>query len=180
VGARHINARAESLADRSAFQRPLARGRCLVPADGFYEWADRPGGGARIPHWIHHARGGVLAFAGLRERWFGAGGRAGRDATPAPEPALRTFAIVTTAPNAAVAPLHDRMPAVLPPTAWDAWLDPETPVAEALALLAPAPEGLLAARAVSTRVNRVENDDAACIAPLVERGPELLDLFEGG
>ena len=170
IGARHINARAESLATSPAFKEALARRRCLVPADGFYEWADRPGGGPRIPHWIHHRRGGVLAFAGLRERWRS------RDAGAEP---LQTFTIVTTAPNRTVAPLHDRMPVVLPPTAWDAWLDPQTAIADALTLLAPAPDDLLDARAVTTRVNRVEHDDPGCLAPSVERGPELLDLFEG-
>jgi putative SOS response-associated peptidase YedK len=149
-----------------------------VPADGFYEWADRPGGGPRIPHWIHHRRGGLLAFAGLRERWRSpARGGEGRGA--ARDEPLRTFTIITTAPNRTVAPLHDRMPVVLPPAAWDRWLDPATPVAEALALLVPASDELLDARTVSTRVNRVENDDAGCTEPLVERGPELLDLFEG-
>ena len=174
VGARHINARAETVATRPAFKDTLEHRRCLVPADGFYEWADRPGGGPRIPHWIHHKRGGVLAFAGLRERW-----RA-RSAEGAESEPLRTFTIITTAPNGAVAPLHDRMPVVLPPAAWDAWLDPETPTSGALALLVPAPEDLLEAHAVSTRVNRIEHDDPACIAPVVHRGPELLDLFEGG
>jgi putative SOS response-associated peptidase YedK len=174
IGARHINARAETLATRPAFKEALERRRCLVPADGFYEWADRPGGGPRVPHWIHHKRGGVLAFAGLRERWRPRGSE-GAEGEP-----LRTFTIITTAPNRTIAPLHDRMPVVLPPTVWDAWLDPATPSSDALALLVPAPEELLEARAVSTRVNRVEHDDAGCTLPVVDRGPELLDLFEGG
>ena len=178
IGARHVNARAETLATRPAFREALARRRCLVPADGFYEWAERPHGRGKAPFWIHHRRGGVLALAGLRERWRPPGSPSGS------EP-LETFTIVTTRPNAMVAPLHDRMPAVLPPAAWDAWLDPETPVDQALALLGPAPEGLLDARAVSSRVNRVEHDDPACVEPLAaderdRRGPELLDLFEGG
>ena len=145
VGSRQINARAETVATRPAFRDALARHRCLVPADGFYEWAERPGVG-RVPFWIHHRRGGLLALAGLRESW-----------RPSPDAeALRTFTILTTEPNRVVAPLHDRMPVVLPPTAWEAWLDPETAVADALALLAPAAEQLLEARAVSTRVNRVD------------------------
>jgi putative SOS response-associated peptidase YedK len=117
----------------------------------------------------------VIAFAGLRERW-----RSKDPAHGGGEP-LRTFTIITTAPNATVAPLHDRMPAVLPPTAWDAWLDPATPLADALALLRPAPDELLLARPVSARVNRVEHDDPGCVEPVGERAaPELLDLFEGG
>ena len=75
VGARHINARAETLATTSPFRDAFARRRCLVPADGFYEWSDRPGGGPRLPHWVHHRRGGVLAFAGLCERWRAHGSR---------------------------------------------------------------------------------------------------------
>ena len=183
VGARHINARAETLATTSPFRDAFARRRCLVPADGFYEWSDRPGGGPRLPHWVHHRRGGVLAFAGLCERWRAHGSR-GRLGGPRETEPLRTFTIITTAPNTVVAPLHDRMPAVLPPSAWDAWLDPATPPEAAQSLLVPAPDDLLGARAVSSRVNRVEHDDPACVEPLeahgTDRGPELLDLFDGG
>ena len=201
IGARYINARAESVATSRVFGEALVRRRCLVPADGFYEWTDRPGGGSRLPHWIHHRRGGLLAFAGLRERWRrrSSGATERLDSTVAEE-LLQTFTIITRAPNSTVAPLHDRMPVVLPPSSWDAWLDAGTSVPKAVALLQPAPDDLLEARAVSPRVNRVENDDRGCIEPYVEpyvepglepglergvehrntHGSELLDLFEDG
>ena len=168
AAARHINARSETVAGAPAFRDAFARRRCLVPADGFYEWAsvsDR----VKTPYWIHHARGGLLAFAGVHERWRPQGG--------AGEP-LHTFAVLTTTPNALVAPLHDRMPVVLEPDQWNLWLDPEAPLEAVRALLAPAPEGLLAAWPVSTRVNRVRHDDARCVEPAPPES-ELLDLFEG-
>jgi putative SOS response-associated peptidase YedK len=165
VGTRHINARAETAETTPAFRDAFTRRRCLVPADGFYEWTAR--GGRKLPWWIHHRRGGLLAFAGLRERWRPREGG---------EP-LRTFTILTTKPNATVAPLHDRMPVVLEPRDWATWLDAEAPLDQVRALLRPASEELLAARAVSPLVNRVENDDPRCVEPAPE--PELLDLFEG-
>lgn len=164
AGARHINARAETVETAPAFRQAFARRRCLVPADGFYEWSAR--GGLKLPWWIHHRRGGLLAFAAVRERW-----------RPRESGELHTFAILTTTPNATVAPLHDRMPLVLAPADWSAWLDPTAPIERVRALLGPVPDDLLAARAVSSRVNRVENDDERCVEPA--GGGELLDLFEG-
>jgi putative SOS response-associated peptidase YedK len=164
VGARHINARAESVETTPAFRDAFARRRCLVPADGFYEWTRAEG--RKQPWWIHHRQGGLLALAGVLDRWQ----------TPQGVP-LQTFAILTTRPNATVAPLHDRMPLVLEPTDWDAWLDPATPLDRLRPLLRPAADGLLEARAVSGAVNRVENDDARCVDPAAQS--ELLDLFEG-
>jgi putative SOS response-associated peptidase YedK len=165
VGTRHINARAETAERTPAFRDAFARRRSLVPADGFYEWAERSG--RKRPWWIHHRRGGLLAFAGLRERW---GPREGGSA-------MHTFTILTTTPNATVAPLHDRMPVVVEPRDWAAWLDRETPVEEVRTLLRPAPDELLEARAVSPFVNRADNDDARCVEPASE--PASLDLFEG-
>jgi putative SOS response-associated peptidase YedK len=165
VGTRHINARAETVETTPAYRDAFARRRCLVPADGFYEWTARAG--RKLPWWIHHHRGGLLAFAGVRERWRAREG----------EEALHTFSILTTTPNDTVAPLHDRMPVVLEPRDWATWLDRSAPLERVRALLRPAPTDLLAARAVSPLVNRVENDDARCVASAPE--PELLDLFEG-
>ena len=178
AGARHINARAETVETSPAFRDAFARRRVLVPADGFYEWSRS--GGRKQPWWIHHARGGLLAFAGVRETWRPKAPAGDAAEGAAPEP-LRTFAILTTAPNATVAPLHDRMPVVLEPRDWAAWLDPATPLERVRALLRPAPEGLLEARAVSPLVNRVENDDPRCVEAdaRAQDGPELLDLFEG-
>jgi putative SOS response-associated peptidase YedK len=152
-GARMINARAETLADKPAFREAFARRRCLVPADGFYEWRLTTGG-LKQPVFISPPSGGVLAFAGLWESWRAADG----------VPPLRTCTIVTTAANARLAELHDRMPVVLPRAAWATWLDPSFRDTVALAdLLRPAPDDALELRDVSRAVNDVRN-----------KGPELL------
>jgi putative SOS response-associated peptidase YedK len=150
-GAKMINARAETVAEKPAFRRPLERRRCILPADGFYEWLRT--GKERLPHLFTAADGSVLAFAGLWEVWRPKG-------EPDAEP-LRTCTIVTTAANATMAPIHDRMPVVLPPEAWDRWLDPSRrQAADVLDLLVPAPDGMLVRRAVSTKVNNVKNEGA--------------------
>ena len=166
-GFRWINARAESVSSKPAFREAFECRRCLIPADGFFEWVRR--GARKQPYWIHHCKGGLLGFAGLWERW-----------QPRAGEALETFTILTTTPNALVAPLHDRMPVVLEPEAWTAWLDRATPLAVVRALLAPAPEDLLVARAVSALVNRTDRDDRRCVEPFGEESPEPLDLFGGG
>jgi putative SOS response-associated peptidase YedK len=143
-----INARAETAPSKGAFRGAFLGGRCVVPADGFFEWRATPEG--RQPMWIHRADGGLLLLAGLWE--------AGR------------FAVLTTEPNRLVAEIHDRMPAILTPEEASAWLAAPSP-----ALLRPAPEGLLAARPVSTRVNSVRNDDPECLAP-PRTGPRQLSL----
>ncbi|GGG28096.1 DUF159 family protein [Caldovatus sediminis] len=154
VGARMINARAESLAERPAFRDAFRKRRCLVPADGFYEW---PAGGAapKQPYAIALASGEPMALAGLWEGWR------------APDGAiLRSFAIVTTEANAKLAALHPRMPAILPREAWPLWLGEDASEDEAAlrALLRPCPEAWLAAWPVSTRVNRVAENDAGLLA----------------
>jgi len=150
-GARMINARAETVAEKPAFRRCLERRRCLLPADGFYEWLRT--GKERLPHLFAAADGSVLGFAGLWEAW-----RAKDD--DAAEP-LRTCTIITTSANATMRPIHDRMPVVLPQGAWERWLDPDRRQAgDVLDLLVPAPDGLLVRRAVSTRVNNVRNEGA--------------------
>jgi len=149
--AKMINARSETVADKPAFRRSLERRRCIVPADGFYEWLRT--GQERLPQLFTAADGSVLGFAGLWEVW-----RSKDD--PDVEP-LRTCTILTTAANATMRPIHDRMPVVLPPSAWDRWLDPSLrQAADVLHLLVPAPEGLLVRRAVSTKVNNVKNEGA--------------------
>jgi putative SOS response-associated peptidase YedK len=152
VGNRMINARAETLAEKPSFRDALRKRRCLVVADGFYEWIQ--GGGRKRPVWIHPREGGVLAFAGLWDRWKGPDGAV-----------LETCTIVTTAANGTMAPFHHRMPVILPAAARDRWLDPG-PVdpASLRDLLVPAPDDLLAVRKVSTRVNSPANE-----------GPSLLD-----
>ena len=137
-----INARAESADRLPSFRRLFREGRCLVPADGFFEWIGPLG--ARRPLWFHRPGGGLLLLAGLCQE----------------QPEGLAFAILTTPANAAVSRAHDRMPAVLSPQAAAAWLERPNP-----ALLAPAPDGWLAATEVSPRVNSPENDDPACLEP---------------
>lgn len=151
---------------RAAFREAFARRRLLVPADGFYEWAKR--GSAKQPFWIHHAQGGLLALAGLWERWKPRGGEA-----------IESFAILTTEPNGVVAPIHARMPVLIPPEAWSTWLDPAATLAALSALIAPAADAVIAAHPVSPRVNRAETDDPGCVEAIALAPPELLDLFEG-
>lgn len=152
IGARMINARAESVAAKPAYRIAFRRHRCLLPADGFYEWRTRADG-SRRPVRVGMKDGSVFGLAGLYERWL----------SPEGEP-LDTCAVITTAANALLAPLHDRMPVIVPRDAYDEWLDPATGDPEAL--LAPFPGDALTWWPVSMRVNSVKNDDAACIEPL--------------
>ena len=162
VGNRMINARAETVASKPAFRRPLERRRCLLPADGFYEWAKVPGVRTKQPYYVHRADGELVAFAGFWERWSDP---AKPDATP-----LYSCCLITTEPNAEMARIHDRMPVLLPPAVWDHWLDPEiTDPDDLVPLLRPAPDGLLELRAVSAEVNNVRN-----------QGPQLLEPSANG
>jgi putative SOS response-associated peptidase YedK len=155
VGARHINARAETVATKPSFKDSFSRKRCIVPADGFYEWEPKETGG-KLPHFIHAADGAPLALAGLWASW--------RDETGA---RLTTCSIITTRPNELVGPIHDRMPAVLPPPVWDRWLDPEFDDLDALAsLLGPAADGCLVEHPVSSLVNSVKNNYPDLVRPL--------------
>jgi len=156
-----INARAETVAEKPAFRAAFARRRCLVPADGFYEW--RTEEGAKQPFRIGFRDGRLFAFAGLWERWVapqdGGGVKAGE--------AVDSVAIVTCEANPKLRPIHERMPAILDPSDYAAWLDAAgTAAAEARALLRPYPPAEMAFYRVSPRVNSVRNDDADCIAPL--------------
>jgi putative SOS response-associated peptidase YedK len=151
--AAQINARAETLVRNNAFRDAFVKRRCVVPADGFFEWVGA--GNGRQPVWFHRPDGGLILFAGLYESW-----------QPSPGQWQRTFTIITTEPNALVSPIHDRMPVILADDVADLWLDPKEEDAERLGrLLVPAPEPLLVATAVSQRVNSVKNDDPGCLAP---------------
>lgn len=151
--ARLINARAETAADKPSFRSALRRRRCLVPADGFYEW--RAEGGAKQPYHIARPDGAPFAFAGLWEGWR-------RGAEP-----LETFTILTTDANAALRPLHDRMPVILDPADYALWLDPTaTDPALVQPLLVPAPDDLLTYVAVGRAVNHVGNDDPTLVRPV--------------
>ncbi|MEZ5180653.1 MAG: SOS response-associated peptidase [Acidimicrobiales bacterium] len=152
IGSKMINARAEGLAEKGAYKHAFRKRRCIVPADAFYEWRKVPGQKAKQPYAIERRDGEPIAFAGLWEQWRGGDDKGG---------ALRSTTIITTEPNELMATIHDRMPVILPPSAWDAWLDPANDDLEALGkLLVPAPEGLLLLRPVSTEVNNVRNDGA--------------------
>jgi putative SOS response-associated peptidase YedK len=156
IGARLINARGETAAELPSFRAAFRRRRCLVAADGFYEWR-KAGKGPKQPFLVELADGRPFAFAGLWERW---------DKAPDGRP-LETCTIITTRANELLAPIHDRMPVILPPADYDAWLDVEgTGVEAAKALLRPYPAAAMAAHPVSPRVNNARNDDAACLARL--------------
>ncbi len=150
-----INARAETLEDRPAFRDAFGRFRCLILADGFYEWASSPGPSGRpYKQAFHITRGDgePFAFAGLWSIWR-------RD-----ELELRSCTIITTAANPAVAPLHDRMPVILDPGAETTWLDPSTPRPHLAALLTPLEVSATAIRAVGPAVNDARYDGPECLA----------------
>lgn len=158
--AKAFNARAESLATSGLFRDAYRKRRCLVPVDGFYEW--RRDGSRKIPLWIHDPSGDPLALAGL---WTGRQDEATGDW-------IRTFTIITSSPNAFMADIHDRMPVVIRPDAWSAWLDPAPKdPGELRALLEPDDELPLAAHAVSTLVNNVRNDGPSLISPVDDPDP---------
>jgi len=151
IGARMINARSETVAEKPAFRNAVRRRRCLIPADGFYEW--QRVGQAKVPHYIHFRDHRPFAFAGLWERW-----------QPAGEEPLETCAILTTRPNPVLEPIHDRMPVILPREQHQLWLGPGELSAEQLEqLLAPHPPDPMEAYAVSTRVNTPGHDDPGCV-----------------
>jgi len=151
-----INARAESAADKPSFRGAMRHHRCLIPADGFYEW--RRSGASKQPFFIRRRDGGPIAMAGLWDSWLGADGSE-----------IDTGAILTTGANALMATIHDRMPVIVAPQDWQAWLDcAGTPPREVARLLRPADDDLLEAVPVSERVNAVRHDDAGLLAPLSE------------
>ncbi len=153
-----INARGETLYDRPAFRDSVAGRRCLVPADGFYEWHTEHG--LRQPYYIRRRDGRPFAMAGLWDRWTGPG-----------EPPLESCTIITTDPNDLVGSLHDRMPVILDDEGVRLWLDPETRFLEDLQpLFRPPPSAVLEAFPVDRRVNRPQVDDAGCIEPI---GPPI-------
>ncbi len=160
IGNRMINARAETAAEKPSFKRSLQKQRCLVLADGFYEW--RKEGKIKHPTWIHRTDGRPFALAGLWAGWRPKG-------APPEELKLLTFTILTTTPNELMRPIHDRMPVILAPEDYDLWLDPAVvDPARVVPLLRPAPESGFETREVSRAVNSPAHDAPDCVAPISE------------
>lgn len=156
IGDRLINARAESLAEKPAFRQAFRHQRCILPADGFYEWQVVPGRKQKQPMFVHRRDGEPLAFAALWEVW--------RDRDTPDAPWIRSCVVITTRANATLAPVHDRMPVILAESAWDTWLDPTVDDPAVLAgLLVPAPDEMIELWPVSTRVNSVRNSGAELV-----------------
>ncbi len=151
-GFKMINARAETLSQRSAYRRPFERFRCLIPADGFYEWQPLPGEARKQPFHITRADGELFAFAGLWSVWH----------RGEPEE-LRTCTIITTAANRRIAPIHDRMPVILRSDAEAPWLARDTPLPLLEDILTGLPAQELALRPVGPAVNDVRNDGPECL-----------------
>lgn len=155
IGSRLINARGETLAEKPAFRGAYKYKRCLILADGFYEWKTQPGAKTKVPHFIHLKTHKPFAFAGLWDEWHSPDGSA-----------IRSCAIVTTAPNKLMALIHNRMPVILHPADYAEWIDPAVRTHESLKhLIRPFPAELMGAYAVSTLVNSPANDRTECMAP---------------
>ena len=155
LGAKTINARCETVADKPAYRAAFAgdgvqRGRCLVPASGFYEWQPRPAG-AKQPVVIRRADTAPFAMAGVFDSW------------QSPSGTVRTVSVLTCAAGESVRAVHDRMPVILPPERWALWLRPSGEARSLLSMLVPFIASPLEWYPVSTRVNSVRNDDASLI-----------------
>ena len=166
IGARMINARSEGVAEKPAFRQAFARRRCLIAADGFYEWQTQ-GKGPKQPFRFEFQARRPFAFAGIWERWR----------NPADATLVETCSILTTAASPVLAPIHDRMPVILEPADFADWLAPASPPATLQGLLRPYPVsgggyGPLTACAISTLVNKVANDGPALAEPLDRGGPQ--------
>lgn len=152
IGNRMINARAETLGSKPSFRTAYARRRCLVPISGFYEW--QKVGGRKQPWYIHPSKSSIICLAGLWEHW-------GKGDEP-----IDSFTIITTSANEAISALHERMPVILSPPQFDAWLNPQATTDDLDALLAPAPNALLDAHPVSPRVNSPRHSDPSLTEPM--------------
>lgn len=167
IGDRMINARAETVASKPAYRKAFEKRRCIIPADGFYEWRRVPGRKQKQPYFIHRVDREPLAFAGVWERW--------KDPDDDEAEWMRSCAIITTSANELLRKVHDRMPVVLPEAAWAEWLDPANSDRESLErLLVPAPAQEFAMHPISTRVNRPLNNDLKLLEPVdpVESGDD--------
>jgi putative SOS response-associated peptidase YedK len=157
IGNRLINARAETLSEKPSFRTALKRRRCLIPADGFFEWKSSTTGKSKQPMYIRFASGKAFAFAGLWEIWNAPDGSE-----------IRSCTIITTSPNSLIVPIHNRMPVILPESAYSLWLDPrELASANLDRFLQPYPIESMVAYPVSRAVNKPDSDT-----------PELIKLLE--
>lgn len=158
IGSRMINARAETLAEKPAFRGPFRYKRCLIFADGFYEWRQDQNSKSKVPMYIHMKSKRPFAFAGLWDLWLSPDGSE-----------VKSCAIITTEPNALVAQIHNRMPAILQPDAYEVWLDPQMKDTSLLSrLLSPFPADDMVAFPVSRAVNDPKNDSLECILPVTQ------------
>jgi putative SOS response-associated peptidase YedK len=151
-GPKPINARAETVATKPPFDESFREKRCLIPADGFFEWAAV--GRKKVAHHFRLKGGGPMAFAGLWDVWRGKG-----------KPTVLSCAIITVTANELVRPFHERMPAVLRPEDYDLWLDNATPESELLGALSPLPVEMMDVVRVGPAVNKVSNDSIECVTP---------------
>jgi putative SOS response-associated peptidase YedK len=154
-----INARGESVNEKPAFRNAMKYRRCLVPADGFYEWKRE--GETKRPYFVRRKDGAPIAFAGLWENWMGPNGEE-----------VETAAIVTTTASRSISHIHDRMPVIVPPDAFNFWLDPKVDAQTAAAAISSVPDGEIEAYPVSSAVNRTANDAPMLMEPL--REPEVV------
>ncbi len=156
IGYKMINARSETLAEKPSFKSPYRYRRCIIPASGFFEWKREPGKNTKIPHHVQMNTKLPFAMAGLWEIWSSPDGSE-----------IRSCNIITTKPNQIVAPIHNRMPVILPSDAIKQWLDPQLQSPQQLnLLLQPYPAELMEAYPVSTTVNNPRNDSPDCIQPI--------------
>lgn len=160
IGNKLINARAETLAEKPSFKRSLERKRCIVPADGFYEWKKSKDGKTKTPMRIVVGQGDLFGIAGLWDRWKSPNGES-----------VESYTIITTEPNKFVSPIHNRMPVILSKDIEDQWLDPEITKPELLTPLLVPYKGEMKAYEVSKSVNSPSNDSPSLIEPIA---PELL------
>jgi putative SOS response-associated peptidase YedK len=153
-----INARGETIADKPSFRTATRRRRCLIPADGFYEWQKTAGSTKKLPYLIHYRDDRVFAFAGLWESWTA------KDTPVGEALSIESCTIVTTSASKALEALHDRMPVILEPSDYALWLDPAVQDPAAVQhLIAANDDQAIVAEPVSTHVNRVANDDPRCV-----------------
>ena len=167
VGARLFNARSETADEKPSFRAAWKRRRCLVVADGFYEWTTR--GRGHQPYHFHSHEGSLLGLAGLFEQWQGEGGEV-----------VESCTVLTTDANQDVEGIHHRMPVILDRTRFDSWLDPAVDSALLKAMMAPAPIGTLDRTVVSSRVNSPRFDDPQCLLPEPEPRSETSSAAEQG